>query len=121
MLYPAQKADYAGPFLDLFRRFQDTLRYAEWLLVLGYSFRDPILLDVVLDALVSNPRLKLILICGPRSESTFQQSLGPRVAVVPDLRSQRGAVVKDRIVRLPFRIEDALPDFLATIFPALQK
>jgi hypothetical protein len=121
MLYPAQKADYAGPFLELFRSFQDTLRHAEWLLVLGYSFRDPLLLDVVLDAAVSNPNLKVVLVCGRRTERIFEQSLGPRVSSLPNRRNQRGAVIKDRIIRLPYRVEDSLQDFLVSIFPALQK
>ncbi|MCI4319787.1 MAG: SIR2 family protein [Thermoplasmata archaeon] len=121
MLYPAQKADYAGPFLELFRRFQETLRHAEWLLVLGYSFRDPILVDVILDAAVSNPQLKVVLICGSRTEGVFAQGLGLKVAEVLEYRSQRGTVVKDRMIRLPFRVEDSFSDFVSSIFPALQK
>jgi hypothetical protein len=121
MLYPAQKADYAGPFLELFRRFQETLRLSEWLLVFGYSFRDPILLDMVTDAAISNPKLKIVLTCGRHTESIFAENLAPTVSNVPDSRSQRGAVVRDRIVRFPYRVEYSFPDFLSTLFPGLQK
>lgn len=121
MLYPAQKADYAGPFLELFRRFQEALRRSDWLLVLGYSFRDPILLDLILDAAASNPKLKLILVGGRRTERVFSENLAPRVPVRKDSLGQRGALTQERIVRLPYRVECSLGDFLSTIFPSLQK
>jgi hypothetical protein len=112
MMYPAEKWDDSEVFLALHSRFHRLLRDNDWMVVVGYSFRDEHLNHAILEEARANPNLKILLI-SPNAEEVYASHLRTHAAfaVEPLLFSER-PLLENRVVRLPFRWENILEDFV---------
>jgi SIR2-like protein len=91
LIYPSSvKLMSHGPFPDLFVLARDVLRWASVMIVVGYSFRDAHVREVVLDALESNKRAR-ILICDPDAANVAARLL----------RHGRTGCLADQVVLAP--------------------
>ncbi len=70
VIYPTQTKEYPDeePFRTMYDFLKGCLRVAKLAIVVGYSFRDPGIRRIMIDALDLNPNLFFILVCGPNVE-----------------------------------------------------
>ena len=110
MLYPAQKLEYSGPFLDMLGRLRDRLNSSVAAVVVGYSFRDPHIARVFAEALASNPNLVLIII-GPHAREIYETKLAgiriDRLAVPPLDDVAESSSLRGRVFPIPTTVENA--------------
>lgn len=68
VIYPTQTKEYPDeePFRTLYDFLKGCFRIVEVVIVIGYSFRDPGIHRIILDALELNPDLFFVFICGSR-------------------------------------------------------
>ena len=75
ILYPAGYQHWTKePFIELLYQFRNHLKEAKYLIVIGYSFRDPVIQEVLLQGFKKNKELEMILI-DPRAEELIQNRL----------------------------------------------
>jgi len=78
VIYPTQTKEYPyeEPFKTAYRYFEDCLRNARIVVVIGYSFRDPGMMSIIRDAEETNKDLTFIVICGRRTleSESFKKS-----------------------------------------------
>jgi hypothetical protein len=109
MVYPAEKWNNSNVFIDLNARFVNALRRTDWLLIVGYSFRDRELNNAILEAARDNPSLQL-LIASPSAETVYSENLKRFAEPAIDRRhAPQRPLLENRVVRLPFRWESVLP------------
>lgn len=109
LIYPADKGEAleSDPWKSLFNYFVDTLRDAELLIVLGYSFRDEHLNRLLLEALVSNSQIRIVIV-NPEPKSKlieadfsakrfFENIPDERFSYVPEYWPQALDEVKRRV------------------------
>lgn len=75
LIYPAAggKDVHSDPYATLVERFRATLRAAETLVAVGYSFRDRHIKSVVTEAMVVNRRLRLVVV-DPSAHEVLKRS-----------------------------------------------
>lgn len=103
MLYPMQKFDYAEPLLELLMMFKSLLLTCKYLIVVGYSFRDEHIRQVVLDAASRNRQLTMLLV-DPVARQIYESKLRHF-----DSRAQIESSLSGRVVCLPYRFERVFP------------
>jgi SIR2-like domain len=103
-----------GPFLDLLRVFQDELKGATILTVVGYSFRDPHINVYISNWLNGDPSRKLRIINGPDflsqpGEVLYEQFLSHAIRLAPgrieNTRQNASAGLKSLYGQLEARTE----------------
>lgn len=124
MLYPAQKLEYSGPFLELLTRFQGCLKRAQWFVVVGYSFRDDHINEMLREAAAENRSLRLVTI-SPSAEKIYLEKLakGEQSAAPANPESPEAlfpSSLSGRVVRLPFKFEKVARDFADFWFDRIQ-
>ena len=111
ILYPMQKWEYDEPLLEIQMLLKKRLETAKLCIVPGYSFRDQHITKIFWDAARKNRDLHLILI-SPHSYRTYDQKL----KLYPDsTHSDIPSSLSGRVVSLPYRFEDVLPELDLTI------
>lgn len=115
IMYPGRKWEYTRPYLFLLDRFGQLLHDADWLVTVGYRFRDEHLNRVLWEAAIDNPDLRMILI-SPEAERVYNETLKASEfgwTVESGDRTDKGAVspLLYRVVRLPFKWERVIADF----------
>lgn len=106
MLYPMQKMGYSEPLLELLVRTKKILesKECEFLVVVGYSFRDDHIVKIVLDSARKNRNLHIVLI-GPNAYDVYFKRL--------KYYAHSGAVssaLDGRVCCLPYKFEAVLPE-----------
>lgn len=124
MLYPAQKLEYSGPFIELLIRFQACLKRAAWFVVVGYSFRDEHINNMFREAAAENRLLRLVLI-SPSAESIYRNKLattesGSQPSDPNSPEALFPSSLSGRVVRLPFKFERVAQDFSDLWFDKIQ-
>lgn len=76
LIYPAEKAEYLEPLTDLQLMFKHRLFSADTkvVVVVGYSFRDNYIINMIWDAAKSNEDLHIVLI-DPNASQIFEDKL----------------------------------------------
>lgn len=105
MLYPMQKWEFDEPLLDMMMKFKQYLEKAHFVVVVGYSFRDPHMLRIFHDAARKNHGLILILI-DPDSRKTYNSKL--RYYIDNEAKNIPSSL-EDRVLCLPYKFEKILP------------
>jgi hypothetical protein len=122
ILYPAQKLDYSGPFLDMLGRLSDRLREAVAVVVVGYSFRDPHIARIFVEALSANPSLVVILV-GPSAREVYEKRLAgirvDRMGVAPLDAPSDTSSIRGRVFPIPTTIENAAEFLYSYTIPRL--
>lgn len=117
MIYPARKATFDGPFPELYieaRRKLESPR-CKTLIVVGYSFRDNEIRDMVLDAARKNRELQVLLI-GPNAHAIYEE----RLARFP-APSGRPTALVGRVVCLPYKFEELFASLRIERIPTITK
>ncbi len=112
ILYPMAKQPMEAPLLDFAYILKRRLESAQFLIVIGYSFRDDYLAALFRDAFNANPDLHMISI-GPDSRKHYKELL----ARGPSFKH----VFEWRVTCLPFPVERILQDFTANQFKSLSQ
>jgi hypothetical protein len=99
------KLTVEGPFLELFRWFQREMEDADRLLVIGYSFRDAHINQVIVDWLNGDPNRTMHVVNGPK----FNARSAP---VLKDIRTSEFA--KNRLVIHEKTAIDGIKDLMST-------
>jgi len=127
MMYPAQKWEYERPFFEILGMFSRTLEdsSSDWMVVVGYSFRDEHLNRVFRDAFSRNPFLKMVLI-SPHAEQLYTNTLtAPAFGWKIEPGSTRSVLpespLSGRVVRIPFAYEQVLDDFAREGFASVRQ
>jgi len=74
LLYPMRKLDYGGPYLFIIQELKRKLLSVNWVVVVGYSFRDPMIKRIFLEAAKENKEMLLILI-SPSAKKIYKKML----------------------------------------------
>ncbi len=103
LLYPLQKWHYSGPLWDLVGVLKRRLASAatRWFVVVGYSFRDDPIRQVLWESAESNRGLHVLLI-DPYAENIYRSRLKSYPNGAP-------SALDSRVIRLPYLIEAYLP------------
>jgi SIR2-like protein len=122
MLYPAQKLEYSGPFLEMLGRLRDRLKSSLAVVVVGYSFRDPHVVRIFAEAMSANPSLMVILI-GPHAREIYEKRLAgvrvERLEVAPLDELSETSSLRGRIFPIPMTVENANAFLFAHTLPRL--
>ena len=122
MLYPAQKLEYSGPFLEMLGRLRDRLKSSAVAVVIGYSFRDPHVARVFAEALSSNPNLVLIIV-GPHAPEIYATRLAgiriDRLGVPPLDEVTEASSLRGRVFAIPSTVENATGFLFSHTLPKL--
>ncbi len=105
MLYPAQKFEYVEPLFELLLAAKRRLAESQVLIVVGYSFRDEHIRQLLWDIARESPRFIVILI-GPKARDIYQERLKWYE------RDRIPSALQGRVLCLPF--------LFGRVFPALQ-
>lgn len=101
MLYPMQKLDYVEPVLEMLVHIKHILESdCNFLIVVGYSFRDEHIKNIILDAAMKNKNMHLILI-SPDSYKIYFEKLK-----YYDNRLKTASPLNGRVVCLPYKFEE---------------
>ncbi len=113
MLYPAQKLSYVEPLFELLLQMKKRLATCQFLVVVGYSFRDDHIRQILWDIARVSQHFTIILI-SPEAGRIYREKLAhypSRNDSSPNDSSLRG-----RVICLPFAFGKVLPvlrrDFL---------
>ncbi len=112
ILYPMSKQPMEAPLLDFAYILKRRLESAQFLIVIGYSFRDDYLAALFRDAFNANPDLHMINI-GPDSRKQYKELIARG--------SSYEHVFEHRITCLPFPVERILKGFTSKQFSALDQ
>jgi hypothetical protein len=95
ILYPGQKLHepLLEPWLSLFRLFKTSLLTAEAILVVGYSFRDAHVNEILLESMGKNPRLR-VLVLTRRGREGLEGLGGTTAAFLKSIDSERVEFIK---------------------------
>lgn len=106
MLYPMQKMDYVGPLLELLIEVKHLLESesCKFLVVVGYSFRDSHITEILWDAAKINKNLHLIFI-DPKAYEIYNEQLKYFNNDDPTNKSS----LNERVICLPYLFEEVLP------------
>lgn len=117
MLYPMRKWEYAEPLLENLLKLKNKLQSpdCQYVIVVGYSFRDDYIRDIFWDSANKNKQLTLVLI-DPNAFKIYQDKLE-----YFDRKEQIPSSLKDRVVFLPFRFEKVFPFLQYTYFKNLKQ
>lgn len=98
LIYPAQKAEYVEPLTDLQLMFKERLfnKKTEFLVVVGYSFRDDYIIHMLWDAARVNEKLHVILIA-PDAYQIFESKLK-----YINKKTKATSRIDDRVICLPY-------------------
>ena len=98
LIYPAQKAEYIEPLTDLQLMFKERLfnNKTEFLVVVGYSFRDDYIIHMLWDAARVNEKLHVILIA-PDAYQIFESKLK-----YINKKTKAPSRIDDRVICLPY-------------------
>ena len=105
MLYPMQKFDYAEPFLELsviIKRLIESEK-CEFLVVVGYSFRDEHIKRILWDAVRKNRDLRVILI-DPKAYQIYSKNLK-----YYDENKSNPSSLNGKVICLPYLFEKVFP------------
>jgi hypothetical protein len=87
VIYPTQTKEYPyeEPFKTAYRYFENCLRNAKVMIVIGYSFRDPGLISIIRDAEEANKDLTFIVLCGRNilESESFRESCPRNIIPIP--------------------------------------
>lgn len=108
VLYPFRKWTYAEPMLELLVELKRKLDVANYVFVVGYSFRDEHIRRLFWDAANRNRNLVLLLI-GPHALETYESKLRWYDQESPSEDSPIPSSLDGRVVILPYKFEDVLP------------
>ncbi len=101
MLYPMQKLDYAEPILEMLVNIKHILESdCKFLIVVGYSFRDEHIKNIILDAARKNKNMQLILI-GPDAYKIYFEKLK-----YYDKKLKTVSPLNGRVICLPYKFEE---------------
>jgi hypothetical protein len=122
MLYPMRKWDYDEPLLEMLIKMKERLEKANFVVIVGYSFRDDHIRRIFWDAGRANKELTVVLI-SPNSPEIYENKL--KDYQIPELshgfssefeRDATGGFdaylpssLAGRVVYLPYKFEDFLP------------
>ena len=101
ILSPMHKQPMEAPLLDFSYLFKERLEQANFLIVIGYSFRDGYLSALLRDAMSSNANLHVVIIGPDSRKRVLDLSKEPSFA----------KVFATRITCLPFPVENILKRF----------
>ena len=101
MLYPAQKLAYIEPLFELLLQMKKRLATCQFLVAVGYSFRDDHVRQILWDVARVSPEFTVILI-SPDAGNVYKEKLAWYASDIPS--SLRG-----RVICLPFAFGKALP------------
>jgi hypothetical protein len=101
MLYPAQKLAYVEPLFELLLQMKKRLATCQFLVAVGYSFRDDHVRQILWDVARVSPEFTVILI-SPDAGNVYKEKLAWYASDIPS--SLRG-----RVICLPFAFGKALP------------
>jgi hypothetical protein len=106
MLYPMQELDYVGPLLELLVEIKHLLESesCKLLVVVGYSFRDGHITEILWDAAKINKNLHLILI-DPKAYEIYNEQLK---YFRKDDNTNKSSL-NERVICLPYLFEEVLP------------
>jgi len=106
ILYPYAKMDYAGPLLELLVYIKHILESdtCKFLIVVGYSFRDPHIQRILWEAAKKNTQFHLILI-DPNAYEIYNKRLK-----YYNTESSNRSPLFERVVCLPYFFEKILPE-----------
>ena len=97
LIYPAQKAEYIEPLTDLQLMFKHRLfNGTQFIIRVGYSFRDDYIVHMLWDAARANDELNVILI-NPHAHELFESKLR-----YTDATKKAESRLKDRTICLPY-------------------
>lgn len=74
ILYPMQKWEFVEPLLEMLLKFKRHLENADFVIVVGYSFRDSHIIRLFHEAARKNQKLTVLLI-GPSSRQGYEEKL----------------------------------------------
>ena len=101
MLYPIQKLDYAEPVLEMLVSIKHILESdCKFLIVVGYSFRDEHIKNIILDAARKNKNMHLILI-SPDAYKIYFEKLK-----YYDNELKTVSPLNGRVICLPYKFEE---------------
>jgi len=105
ILYPMQKSDYAGPPLELLVRAKNLIQDTSctFLVVVGYSFRDDHITNIILEAANKNEILTLIIV-DPNASQIYREKLK-----YYDPNRRIPTHLDGRVVCLPYKFEEVFP------------
>jgi hypothetical protein len=120
MMYPAQKLNDSTVFLSLHTQHHRSLRNYEWVVVVGFSFRDEHINKVFQEAARDRPQLNIVLI-SPAAQATYETAIHD-IGARQDLSGETlgSPLFQNRVVRIPFRYEYVLQDFADEWFSGIQ-
>lgn len=116
MLYPIQKWDYTEPLLELLVYAKQLLESetCEFLVVIGYSFRDDHIRRILWDAARKNRKLCVLLI-DPNAHKIYSEKLKYYDNEQSNLSSLDG-----RVICLPYKFEKVFPSLRLYYLKKLQ-
>ncbi|MFW5895441.1 MAG: SIR2 family protein [archaeon] len=105
ILYPSRKDTFLPPMIYLMRKFSETLndRTNRLLVVVGYSFRDQYVRDILWEAFRKNPDLRMIFI-SPNAPEIYEDKLKFYKPVGENVPSS----AKGKVITLPLKFEDII-------------
>ena len=101
MLYPAQKLAYIEPLFELLLQMKKRLATCQFLVAVGYSFRDDHVRQILWDVARVSPEFTVILI-SPDAGNVYREKLALYASDIP-------SSLQGRVICLPFAFGKALP------------
>ena len=101
MLYPAQKLAYVEPLFELLLEMKKRLATCQFLVAVGYSFRDDHIRQILWDVARFFPAFTVILI-SPEAGKIYRERLAQYAHDVP-------SALRGRVICLPFAFGRVLP------------
>ena len=101
MLYPAQKLAYVEPLFELLLQMKKRLATCQFLVAVGYSFRDDHVRQILWDVARVSPEFTVILI-SPDAGNVYREKLALYASDIP-------SSLQGRVICLPFAFGKALP------------
>jgi hypothetical protein len=118
ILYPARKEGFAGPLVELLGMLQSESLRADFLVSVGYSFRDERFRRLLIDAGAVRRGLRLVLV-GPDADQIFHTyfETDERQSIVPAHSDPPTGIFRGRVLRIPLAFEESFWPLVTHFLP----
>lgn len=113
ILYPMQKWEFVEPLLELLLQFKTQLANSEFVIIVGYSFRDSYIVRLLHESARKNRKLIVILI-GPHARDHYEKHL--RYYNSDDSQEKIPSLLENRVLCLQYGFEQIIDSLKEIIF-----